>query len=100
MARKKGPSVTRIPCLVTPGMFSTEFHVLVKLPDGREIDALVDRSNVEVSEEPRTGKPVEGALKVSVVNYDKRKKEALIDLPEGSFARGPRILVPSDMVSA
>src|SRR5713101_4192711 len=94
MARKKGPSITRIPCLVTPGMFSTEFHVLVKLPDGREIDALVDRSNVDVSEEPQAGKPVPGTLKVSVVNYDKRRKQALVDLPDGSFAKGPPILVP------
>jgi hypothetical protein len=87
-----------IPCRVLPGMFSTERQVVVDLPNGQEIDALVDHRSVVVKEEPQTGKPVNGRVSVSVVHYDKNTKQALVDLPQGSFAKGPRILIPSTMV--
>lgn len=88
-----------LPCAVSPGMFSTERHVIVKLPDGREIDALVDRQSVLVEEEPQAGKPqVKGFVTVSIVNDDKHANRALVDLPEGSFSKGPRIQIPSNMV--
>ena len=79
-------------------MFSTERQVVIALPSGQEIDALVDRRSVVVKKEPETGKPVNGLVSVSLVHYDKETKQVLVDLPQGSFAKGPRIRVPVTMV--
>ena len=88
------------PCRVLPGMFSTECQVIVTLPTGQEIDALVDRQSVKVEEEPEVGKPVNGFVQVSLVEHDKKANQVLVDLPQGSFTKGPRIRVPSQMVQA
>ncbi|MGH7931950.1 MAG: hypothetical protein ACREQN_02160 [Candidatus Binataceae bacterium] len=97
---KSKAKMIAIPCLVSPGMFSTERQVVIKLPDGQEIDALVDHRSVVVKQKLQTGKPVSGFVNVSLVHYDKQTKQALIDLPQGSFITGPRIRVPSKMVQA
>jgi hypothetical protein len=90
--------VVKIPCKVLPGMFSTERQVVINLPNGQEIDALVDHRSVVVKEEPRMGRSVNGFVSVSLVHYDKDTKLALVDLPQGSFTKGPRIQIPSTMV--
>jgi len=101
-AGKTGPKgatkMTSLPCQVLPGMFSTERQVLIKLPGGQEIDALVDRRSVVIAEEPHAGKAVDGFVGVFLVGYDKHTKQALVDLPQGSFTKGPRIHVPPEML--
>jgi hypothetical protein len=101
---KTGPNVSgkmaTIPCQVLPGMFSTERQVVITLPNGQEIDALVDHRSVVEPKESRTGKTSQGFVEVYLVNYDKRTKQALVDLPEGSFTKGPRIKIPSEMLKA
>ncbi|MGH7781861.1 MAG: hypothetical protein ACREQR_18750 [Candidatus Binataceae bacterium] len=87
-----------IPCTVLPGMFSTERQVLIELPNGQEIDALVDSRSVKVEEEPTAGESVRGFVSVSLVHFDPQTRQALVDLPQGSFTRGPRIQIPSTMV--
>lgn len=95
---KTKAKIVTIPCLVLPGMFSTERQVVITLPDGHEIEALVDHRSVMSNENPQPGKPIKGFVTVSVVEYDKQTKQALVDLPQGSFTKGPRIRVPSKMM--
>jgi hypothetical protein len=92
--------IATIPCRVLPGMFSTERQVVITLPDGQEIDALVDRRSVVEPKESRSGQKGLGFVTVYLVNYDKRTKKALVDLPQGSFNKGPRIQIPSEMLKA
>jgi len=80
-----------IPCLVSSGMFSTERQVVVQLSNGQEIDALVDHRSVIVEGKLEPGKSVPGRVSVAVVHFDKKTKTALVDLPQGSFSKGPRI---------
>jgi hypothetical protein len=87
-----------IDCVVLLGMFSSERQVIITLPSGQEIDALVDYKSVNVDQDPKPGESVRGSLKVSLIDYDKRAKQALIDLPQGNFTSGPRIQVPWTMV--
>src|SRR5271163_2750290 len=86
-----------IPCTISPGMFSTERQVVIKLPDG-EIEALVDHRSVVEEKNPRSGISINGFVIVSVIAYDKHSQHALVDLPQGSFSKGPRIRVPSAMM--
>lgn len=81
-------------------MFSTERQVTITLPDGNEIEALVDHRSVISKEAPKPGKPVKGFVAVSVIQYDKQSKDALVDLPQGSFMKGPRIRIPSKIIQA
>ena len=97
MAKTK---MTIIPCLVSPGMFSTEFQIVIRLPGGKEIDALVDHESVRVEKRPTPGHSVDGFVNVFLVHYDKKTGQALVDLPQGSFSKGARIRVPSEMVKA
>jgi hypothetical protein len=89
-----------ISCLVSPGMFSTERQVVITMPDGHQIEALVDHRSVVLKGTPKPGESANGYVTVSVVEYDKHTKHALVDLPQGSFSKGPRIRVPSNMVQA
>ena len=96
-AKNRSKTIT-VPCLISPGMFSTERQVIITLPDGHEIEALVDHRSVMAKENPQSGKPAKGFVTVSVVEYDKQTKHALVDLPQGSFTKGPRIRIPLKMM--
>src|SRR5215831_2787574 len=82
-----------IQCKVSPGLFDTERQVTIKLPDGTEFVAFVDERNVKVKggQQLQLDHPVDGWVKVFPVEVKKNK--ALVDLPQGSFTRGPRIQV-------
>ena len=94
MTRKT--SETTIRCLVSTGMFSTERGVSIHLPDGRNIEAFVDRRHVIVVKEPTPGRQVEGHLKVNVV--ERQKKTVIVDLPEPAITVGPRLRIPTDFL--
>lgn len=83
-------------CKVSRGMFSTERGVLVELPGGRKVSALVDKRSVLVSRDPRTGEEVEGRVKVSVL--ETKKDSALVDLPQPGLTEGPRLRVPKTLI--
>jgi hypothetical protein len=91
--RKKNPMTeATISCKVSLGMFSNERGVLVELPDGRKISALVDKRHVIVDEDPKPGAEVEGRVKVSVV--EPKKDSIIVDLPQPGLTEGPRLKVP------
>jgi len=89
MAKANG---TMLACKVTVGMFSTERGVVVELPDGRRVSALVDERSVIVSQEPRPGGEVPGRVRVSVIELE--ENSAIVDLPQAGFTEGPRLRVP------
>ncbi len=93
---KNGGSVPTIECEVWPGMFSDERGIQFRLPDGREVSAFVDRSQVVTAEDPRPGRAVRGRLKVTLV--EKRGGVLVIDMPQPGFSAGPRLEVPASFV--
>jgi len=93
---KNGPTVA---CKVSRGMFSTEREVFIQLDAGREVTALVDQRSVIEPKQPAPGESVNGRLKVSVVEIDKKSGSALVDLPQPAFALGSRIRVPAKLLN-
>lgn len=96
--RKKGfeAKTALLRCKVSQGMFSNERGVLVELPGGRKVSALVDKSSVLVAQDPRTGEEVDGQVKVCVL--ETKKDSALVDLPQPGLTEGPRLRVPKDLI--
>jgi len=89
---ERGNGEALIKCKVSLGMFSSEREVIVELPDGRMVAALVDKRHVEVAQDPAPGEKVEGRLKVFVV--ETRKESAIIDLPQPTIVEGLRFEIP------
>ena len=89
------PEVT-ISCKVSPGMFTNERGVRIKLPDGREVSTLVDKRHVLLDKEPLPGSEVDGRVKVVVV--ETTPDSVLVDLPQPGFGEGPRLRVPKTFV--
>ncbi len=79
-------------------MFSTEREVFIELDAGREVTALVDQRSVIEPRQPAPGESVNGRVKVSVVEVDRRSGSALVDLPQPAFALGSRIRVPTKLL--
>jgi hypothetical protein len=94
--KKKTTAATAIKCQVSPGMFSTERGVRIKLPDGRTVYTIVDERNVQVNSALRPGTEVEGRLRVSVVEM--KGKSAVVYLPQSGLTEGTRITVPKAML--
>ena len=92
MGKRNGTGEARIPCKVAVGMFSDEREVFIHLPDGRSLSALVDKRDVLVKSDPEEGKPLDGEVKVSVV--EQYKGMVLVDLPQAGITVGPRMQVP------
>lgn len=94
--KKNGRVLTTILCRVSPGMFSTERGIQFDLPDGRRVSAFVDKSRVITASEPRTGRDVDGRLKVDVVQY--KDDCAIVDLSQPGLAVGARVRVPRALI--
>lgn len=73
-------------------MFSSERGVLVELPDGRKVTALVDKRHVIVDKDPQPGGEVEGRVKVFIV--EQKRDSVIVDLPQPGLTEGPRLKVP------
>lgn len=86
-----------LPCKVSTGMFTSERGILVELPDGRRVSALVDKVHVRVDHEPTPGDEVPGRVHVDIVEV--RKDDVIVDLPQGGFSDGPRLKVPKSFIS-
>lgn len=92
MRNKNSRTEATVSCKVSLGMFSTERGVIVELPDGRKVSAIVDRRHVIVDKDPQPGSEVEGRVKVFIV--EPRKDSIIVDLPQPGLAKGPRLEVP------
>lgn len=88
--------ISKVPCKVSLGMFRHERIVRLALPDGQTLSLFVDESQVEVPRELEPGEEVDGFVKVAIV--EENDGYAIIDLPQQSFTRGPRVSVPRAFV--
>ena len=94
----KKHTVPTVLCKIARGMFSSEREIFVQADGGREITALVDQRSVIEPKEPAPGESIDGRVKVSVVEIDKKLGFALVDLPQPAFAVGSRIKVPTKLL--
>ncbi len=85
-----------LPCKVSAGMFSSERGILVELPGGRRVSALVDKKHVTPKADPAPGTEVAGRVRVDIVEY--HKDSVVVDLPQGGFSEGPRLKVPKSFI--
>jgi|SRR5882762_3107775 len=98
MAKEKRNSEVRIRCKVAPGMFSNEWAVTIELPGDRKVTALVDRSAVLVTREPRIGEQVPGQLRVRLL--ESNTNSLLLELPSPSLVSGSRVEAPRSLMVA
>ncbi len=83
-----------VKCKVLPGLFNTEYYVLVNGTSA----AYVNRSNVRIESAPRHGVQVDGSVFVYVIN--RRDNESLIELSGEPIVGGLRTWVPNALVAA
>jgi hypothetical protein len=95
---KKIKTVPTVACKISRGMFSTEREIFVQGDGSREITALVDERSVIEPKQPAPGESIDGRVKVSVVEIDKKSGLALVDLPQPAFAVGSRVKVPAKLL--
>jgi hypothetical protein len=95
---KKDKTVPTIACKVSRGMFSTEREIFIQADGGHEVTALVDQRSVIEPKQPAAGESINGRVKVSVVEIDKKSGFALVDLPQPAFAVGSRVKVPTKLL--
>jgi len=96
MSQSNLTSTMTIPCTVSLGMFSTERGVLINLPGGGTVSALVDRRDVIIDKEPPPGGQVQGRVHVVVV--EAKDDSVIVDLPQPGLMSGPRLRVPKAFV--
>lgn len=85
-----------IRCKVSLGLFADERGVRIELPNGEEIAALLDKSQVQVKREPAPGEEVDGFVLVSIVADI--GGNVVIDLPQQTLTGGTRVLVPKTLM--
>ena len=83
-----------VKCIVRRGLFASERAVVIELPSGK-VSAMVDVSDVRMSGDLPDGEPVEGFVRVRIV--ESKGGSYLVDLPQPMFGRGSRLLVPATM---
>jgi hypothetical protein len=81
------PKTTYVTCIVSQGIFESEFYVSVK-----DSSAYVDRVNVQVEESPSNGDQVKGRVVAYIV--EEKDNEALIELPGEPVVGGLPAWVP------
>lgn len=86
-----------IKCRVLPGVFSEEREVVISLPDGQTMSAPISKRLVQVEEEPHIGHEVEGSVRALLVEEGDRT--VLVELPQPGLSKGPRIVVPKELLS-
>ena len=82
-----------ITCEVLPGMFSTEYYVLV-----HDSSYYVHRDHVRVSREPQTGSSVVGQVFGYVI--DREPGRTLVQLPGEAVVGGLRTWVDNSALTA
>ncbi|GIW53021.1 MAG: hypothetical protein KatS3mg081_2376 [Gemmatimonadales bacterium] len=84
-------------CTVEPGVFSSEWAVRLQ-SEGGPVSFFVDRSLVEAPQTPERGQPVEGHVRVTVLEH--KPNLALIRLPAQSSSGTSSVWVPSSLLVA
>jgi hypothetical protein len=79
-------------------MFSSEWLVSVEPPGSATITTFVNQRNVRIENRPTRTTNVDGWVRVSLVEIDKKSKSVLIDLPQGGLAESTRVRVPEQFV--
>jgi hypothetical protein len=82
-----------INCRVSPGLFNTEYYVVVD-----SSGYFVSRMNVRVNEEPLSDRPVAGKVLGYFIERDKDR--TLVQLPGEAVVGGLRTWVDNTAVSA
>ena len=80
-------------CKVLPGLFDTEYYVLVN----GSSSAYVIRSNFKIAQPPRHGAEIEGQVLAYVINQEKNR--SLIELSGEAVVGGLRTWVPNDLLA-
>jgi hypothetical protein len=83
-------------CKVYPGMFSSEFAVVVEAFNGRIYSLFADRDKVRASGTPTLDEPTEGWLKVSVLEGE--GDNILVQLPQTTIENGRFLSVRDDQL--
>lgn len=81
-------------CKVLPGLFDTEFYVLVS----RSSSAYVAQRNVKLGKSPELGQEVDGQVLAYLINQERTR--SLVELPGEPVVGGLRTWVPNEMVAA
>jgi len=96
MGNSKDENTVTMRCTVSRGMFKDERAVHVKLTDGRNVSAFVDKDDVSVEEEPTAASEVMGRVRVVVVKEN--DKSVILDLPQSTITNGPRVEVNKELL--
>jgi hypothetical protein len=81
-------------CQLYPGQFSSEFAVVVTSFSGREFSLFASRDEVRSAREPGDDEPVDGWLRVKVLEGD--GEHVLVQLPQSTIENGPYLAVRRD----
>jgi hypothetical protein len=82
-------------CEVSPGLFETEWLVLVReVSHDKLVELTVDRLLVRTEGQPTRGKPVPGRLSVLVHRTEQNRADVSLPVPSVEF--GLVIAVPAD----
>lgn len=82
-----------IKCKVLPGLFNTEYYVLVNGSSA----AYVNRGNVRIESAPRHGVQVDGRVFVYIINQ--RDDQSLVELSGEPVIGGLRTWVPNALIA-
>jgi hypothetical protein len=84
-------------CKVYPGMFSSEFAVVVEAFNGRAFSLFAPREKVRVDQEPTLDEPADGWLKVQLLKQEGNL--ILVWLPDTTLESGQYLSVRLDQLS-
>jgi hypothetical protein len=84
-------------CKVYPGMFSTEFAVVVKAFDGQTYSLFAERDKVLIKREPTHDEPVDGWLTVQLL--ERAGNVILVWLPDTTLESGQHLFVRPDQLA-
>jgi hypothetical protein len=86
----------RLRCSLFPGQFSSELAVVVRSANGRELSLFAEKSDLVYSETPTEWQPVEGWVKVEVVQSERNLH--LVRLPQTTLENGQFITVKAEQL--
>ena len=84
----------RLRCTLYPGQFTSELAVVVRSAGGREVSLFADKTELEYAEQPAADCPVEGWIKVQVLQCERNL--CLVLLPQTTLENGPYVTVTAD----
>lgn len=85
--------IVYVKCKVLPGLFETEYYVLVN----GSSSAYVIQSSVKTNERPKHGSEIDGQVQAYLIQEDKNR--SLIELSGEAVVGGLRTWVPNDILA-